>query len=188
MFDRKPSMLYTMTIRSLVHCWDNFEQNARMLARCWSSSSNTPIISRRLPTDQHDLTGPRNLIKMSSVMPFVFSTVEFYVVTINEKPWTRARKVCKALKYNKAARRVASHHCTRENIQHKHQLVAVPTVGTTVNWPKDSQKLDLYINEEGMYELLFSSQQLLQYVVPTDSTAAHRQNKGRTATSHRRKR
>ena len=37
--------------------------------------------------------------------------------------------------------------------------MAVPTKGTTVNWPKDSQKLDLYINEEGMYELLFSSQQ-----------------------------
>ena len=28
-----------------------------------------------------------------------------------------------------------------------------------VNWPRDSQKLDLYINEEEMYELLFSSQQ-----------------------------
>ena len=28
-----------------------------------------------------------------------------------------------------------------------------------VSWPKDSQKYDLYINEEGMYELLFSSQQ-----------------------------
>ena len=32
MFDRKPSMSYTMTVRSLIHCWDNFEQNARMLA------------------------------------------------------------------------------------------------------------------------------------------------------------
>ena len=30
MFDRKPSILYTMIIKSLVHCWDNFEQNARM--------------------------------------------------------------------------------------------------------------------------------------------------------------
>ena len=29
MFDRKASMFYTM-----MHCWDNFEQNARMLARC----------------------------------------------------------------------------------------------------------------------------------------------------------
>ena len=30
MFDRKPSMLYTMTAKSLIHCWDNFEKNARM--------------------------------------------------------------------------------------------------------------------------------------------------------------
>ena len=33
MFDRKPSMLYTMTVRSLTHCWENFEQNARMLSQ-----------------------------------------------------------------------------------------------------------------------------------------------------------
>ena len=25
MFDRKPSMLYTMIVKSLIHCWDNFE-------------------------------------------------------------------------------------------------------------------------------------------------------------------
>ena len=93
-------------------------------------------------------------------MPFAFNAVEVYVVTINEKLWTRAREVCKALRYEKAARRVARHHCTRENIQHKHQLAVVPTVSPTVNWPRDSQKLDLCINEEGMYELLFSSQQL----------------------------
>ena len=34
MFDRKPSMLYIMIVKSLIHCWDNFEQNAKMLARC----------------------------------------------------------------------------------------------------------------------------------------------------------
>ena len=34
MFDRKSSMLYTMIVKSLIHCWDIFEQNARMLARC----------------------------------------------------------------------------------------------------------------------------------------------------------
>ena len=28
MFDRKPSMLYAMIIKSLIHCWENFEQNA----------------------------------------------------------------------------------------------------------------------------------------------------------------
>ena len=29
-FDRKPSMLYTMIVKSLIHCWDSFEQNPRM--------------------------------------------------------------------------------------------------------------------------------------------------------------
>ena len=28
MFDRKLSMLYTMIVKSLIHCWGNFEQNA----------------------------------------------------------------------------------------------------------------------------------------------------------------
>ena len=31
-FGRKPSMLYTMIVKSLIHCWDNFEQNAKMLS------------------------------------------------------------------------------------------------------------------------------------------------------------
>ena len=52
-------------------------------------------------------------------MSFVFNAVELYVVTINEKPWTRAREVSKALSYEKAARRVVRHHCAREMIQHK---------------------------------------------------------------------
>ena len=70
---------------------------------------------------------------MSSVMPFTFNAVNLYVVTISGKPWARAREVCKALKYEKAARRVVIHYCSSENIQHKHHLVVVPTAGTTVN-------------------------------------------------------
>ena len=89
-------------------------------------------------------------------MPFVFNAVELCVVTINKKSWTRARKVCKALRYEKAASWFARHHFTRENIQHKHQVAAIATVGMAVNWPRYSQKLDPYISEEGMYELLFS--------------------------------
>ena len=38
-------------------------------------------------------------------------------------------------------------------------MSSVHAVCTPINWPKDSQKYDIYINEEGMYELLFSSQQ-----------------------------
>ena len=34
-------------------------------------------------------------------MPFAFNAEELCVATINEKPWTRAREVCKALRYEK---------------------------------------------------------------------------------------
>ena len=34
MFDRKTSLLYTIIVKSLIHCWDNFEEHAKMLARC----------------------------------------------------------------------------------------------------------------------------------------------------------
>ena len=38
-------------------------------------------------------------------------------------------------------------------------MISVTAAGKPVDWPKDSQKYDIYTNEEGMYELLFSSQQ-----------------------------
>ena len=82
---------------------------------------------------------------MSSVMPFTFNTEDFYV--------------CRAWWYKKAVRQVIRHHCSSENIWHKHQLVVLPKVGTTFNWSRDSQKHYLCISEEGMYELLLSSQQ-----------------------------
>ena len=69
---------------------------------------------------------------------------------------------------------------------------------TSVDWPKDSQKFDIYVNEEAMYEIVFSSQQpkarerlqetLLQCVVSSCLTAAYKQNEGRISTSHQRKR
>ena len=31
MFGRNPSILYTIIVKSLVHCWNNFQQNAKML-------------------------------------------------------------------------------------------------------------------------------------------------------------
>ena len=41
---------------------------------------------------------------MSSVMSFNFNAVNLCVVTIDEKPWTRARKVCKTLEYGKVTK------------------------------------------------------------------------------------
>ena len=76
------------------------------------------------PHIKHDLAEARNLINMSSVMPFVFNAVKLYVVTINEQPWTRARVVCRALEYGKATKAtdIVKHLCSRENYVHKYQF------------------------------------------------------------------
>ena len=105
---------------------------------------------------------------MSSVMSFSFNVVGLCVVTINEKPWTRATEMCRTLRYKK------------KSYAQEYQLSSVPTADTLVDWPKDSQQFDIYINEEWMYELLFSIQQpskrfqktLLQCIVSSCSTAA----------------
>ena len=93
-------------------------------------------------------------------MPLTFNTVELCVVTINEKPWSRAREVCKALEYNKAAKQVVRQHFSKENYAHKWKLSSVSTA-STIDWSKDLQNLDLCINEEGMIEMLVRSQQPL---------------------------
>ena len=61
---------------------------------------------------------------MSSAMPFAFYAVELWVVTINEKPETRAKEVCRAMEYGKATKVVdiVKHLCSRENYAHKCQL------------------------------------------------------------------
>ena len=76
---------------------------------------------------------------MSSVMPFTFNTVELYVVIINEKPWTRAKEVCKELEYGKATKttEVVRHLCGRENSTHKWQLTGFVSEMKLVDWSKD---------------------------------------------------
>ena len=85
-------------------------------------------------------------------MSFTFNAVGLCVVTINEKPWTPAREVWKALEYGKATKTadVVRHLCSRENYAHKWQLSSVSAADTPINWSKDSQKYDIYTNEEGM--------------------------------------
>ena len=96
--------------------------------------------------------------KMPSVMPFSFNAVEC-VVTINEKPLTRDKDVCKALQYNKKAADIIKAFSSKENFTHKYQLSEFPAAGNFMDWPKNSRKEDYYLSEEGMYEIVFSSQQ-----------------------------
>ena len=76
---------------------------------------------------------------------------------------------------------IVKHLCSRENYTNKWQLTELVCETKFMNCPRGSRKDDYYINEEGMYELVFGSQQLnakkpqealLQCDVPTDSVAA----------------
>ena len=98
---------------------------------------------------------------MSSVMPFVFNAVELCVVVINEKPWTSARKVCRALEFGKGTKAadIVKHLCSRENYAHKYQLNRFVSETNFMDWPKDLRKDNYYIIEDGMHEIVFSSEQ-----------------------------
>ena len=92
-------------------------------------------------------------------MPLAFNAVELSVVTINEKPWSRAKEVCRALEYDAKTPKIVKNHCSKENYTHKWQLAGLISETKPVNWPRNSQRLDLYINEEGMIELLVGNKQ-----------------------------
>ena len=96
---------------------------------------------------------------MSSVIPFAFNAVELYVMTISGKLWTRAKEVYRALEYNKKITDLINAFRSRENYDQKHRLILLSTAGNFMDWPRDSRKDDYYMNEERMYEMLFSIQQ-----------------------------
>ena len=96
---------------------------------------------------------------MSSIMPFSFNAVELCVVIINKKPWTCAKEVCRALEYGKATKAadVVRHICSKKNYPHKWQLTGFISETKPVDWRKDSQKYDVYTNEEEMCELVLGA-------------------------------
>ena len=76
-------------------------------------------------------------------MLFTLNAVELCALTINERPWTRAREVCKALEYNNKTANIVNNNCSKENYAQKYQMSSIPTAVTLVDWPKDSQKYDI---------------------------------------------
>ena len=83
-------------------------------------------------------------------MPFSFNAGELCIVTINGKPWTRAREVCRAPEHNKKTDDTVKAFCSRENYTQKYQMGEFTTAGMPVDWPIDSQKYNIYTNEKGM--------------------------------------
>ena len=95
----------------------------------------------------------------SALVPFTFNDTKLFTITINDKPWTRAKEVCRSLNYARNTPNVISDHVSPENRAYKYQLVNLSAAGKSVKWPTDSRKDEYYINEQGMYELAFTSQQ-----------------------------
>ena len=71
-------------------------------------------------------------------MLLTFNAVELCVVTINEKLWTCAKEVCRALEYGKATKTadILKHLCSKENYVQKYQLISVSAADKSINWPK----------------------------------------------------
>ena len=102
-----------------------------------------------------------------SLSPFTFNEVVLHVVTVDVKEWCRAKEVFRALEYDKKVSKTTNiirARCNTENISKNYQLSSVLSSCTPSDWPKDSQKYGLHVNKEGLYELMFSSQQPLPRV------------------------
>ena len=95
----------------------------------------------------------------SALVPFTFNSIKLFTVTINGKHWSRAKEICQSLNYTKKTPDVIVDHVSLENRAYKYQLTDFPETGKLVKWPTDSRKDEYYINEQGMYELAFTSQQ-----------------------------
>ena len=57
---------------------------------------------------------------MPSVMSFSSNAVELCILTINEKPWTCAREMCRALRYEKKTANIVKNHCSKDNYAQKY--------------------------------------------------------------------
>ena len=75
---------------------------------------------------------------MSSVMPFTLNAGELCVVTINDKPWTRAREVFRALEYGKTTKAadIVKNLCSRENYAQKYQVTELVSETNFMDWPR----------------------------------------------------
>lgn len=89
---------------------------------------------------------------MSFRYVLTLNVVDLCVGTIKSSNKTHAKEVCKALEDHERTAKVRKGHCTSGNYVQKYQISRVHVVYTAVDWPKNSEKYDLYINEEEKYE------------------------------------
>ena len=105
-------------------------------------------------------------------MPFTFNAVELCIVTINRKPRTSIREVCRALEYGKATKvtDIVRHLCSREDYAHKLQLTWFVSETKPVDWPKESQKYIITLMRKGCMSCYFQVNSQRQKI--SEDTAA----------------
>ena len=61
---------------------------------------------------------------MALIIPFAFTKIVLLNVKVDNKPWTCAKEVCKALEYGKATKTadIVKHLCSLKNYGHKCQF------------------------------------------------------------------
>ena len=103
----------------------------------------------------------RKELQIERCLPFTFSAVELQTITINEKPCTHFREVCKALEYNAKTPNTANiiAQCSQENNIQKYQMIKLAGTNILVNWPNGWQRNNIFVSEDRMHELLVLSQQ-----------------------------
>lgn len=82
-------------------------------------------------------------------------------MAVNSKLWANSREVCRANDVHKTTKTadVLMQLCFSENYTKECHLRHFISETNLLSWPKGSQKYKYYTNEEGMYELLFFSQE-----------------------------
>lgn len=85
---------------------------------------------------------------MFSVTPFTFNNIGLFMLTVGDKPWTSARKVCKALEYGKATKTadIVENLCSQENYTSKGQSRKFVFGTNFIDWQKESRKDDYCIS------------------------------------------
>ena len=84
-----------------------------------------------------------------------------FTVTVYDTTLESEQGSLKVLDHNKNTPIIVKHLCGQENYTQNYQLFVENVEGKPANWPKGSRKDDHYINEEGMFEILVLSQQVL---------------------------
>ena len=65
----------------------------------------------------------------SALVSFTFNNTKLFTITINDKPWTRAKEVCRSLNYTKKTPDVIVDPVSLENRAYKYQLTDLPRNG-----------------------------------------------------------